>query len=221
MNTLRWNTLQEAAHYLTAQTREQWTPRRIIDAGEQGLVNVQAVLPKGTQTFTDDAQIIFTGNTVDLEGVYLDYLLMHDSVFVRGTTNREDVSVNLKPPATFTHADLGITGRDLEAFALAIAATPVKAEVNTTPSDDIPGKLPNTNIGQLAIKAAWQIECATGKGATAKQVIETLKKWEPGEPVITESIAHGVKWATTKGTEKSFDVETCAKTLKTWNVSRA
>lgn len=98
--------------------------------------------------------------------------------------------------------------------------TLVKAEINTTSSNDIPGKLPKTSIGKLAIKAAWQIERETGKGATANQVIDTLQKWEPDESTITNIIPHGVKWETTKGIEKPFDVTTCAKTLATWNQSR-
>ena len=125
-----WNNLQEAADYLAAQTNEQWTPRRIIDVGEKGMVNVQAVLPAGTRTFAGDDNKFFndkffTGNTLSLEGVYLDHLLKHDSVVVSATTNRWlDVSVNLEPPATFTHADLGITGRDLEAFASTFVTKP-------------------------------------------------------------------------------------------------
>jgi hypothetical protein len=90
-----------------------------------------------------------------------------------------------------------------------------------TSGDDIPGKMPQTNIGKLAIKAAWQIECSTGKQATAKQVIEKLQAWTETEPELTETIPHGVKWATTKGKQKPFDVEACAKTLGTWQASRA
>ncbi len=83
-----------------------------------------------------------------------------------------------------------------------------------------PGKMPNTTIGKLAIKAAWEIECATSKRATAYQVIEKLQEWEPDEPVIREVIAHGVKWVTKKGKTNKYDIQTCAKTLETWNASR-
>ena len=87
--------------------------------------------------------------------------------------------------------------------------------VRSPSGDDIPGKMPQTNIGKLAIKAAWQIECSTGKQATAKQVIEKLQAWTETEPELTEIIPHGVKWATTKGRQKPFDVEACAKALGT------
>ncbi len=85
----------------------------------------------------------------------------------------------------------------------------------------VPGKMPNTTIGKLAIKAAWEIECATGKQATANEVINKLQEWEPIEPILTEKTARGVKWETTGGIEKTFDVNTCAKALGTWNKSRA
>lgn len=90
-----------------------------------------------------------------------------------------------------------------------------------TGGDEIPGKMPQTRIGKLAIEAAWQIECRTGKRATAKAVIEELQAWTETEPELTETIPHGVKWATTKGKQKPFDVEACAKALETWQASRA
>ncbi len=99
------------------------------------------------------------------------------------------------------------------------AGTPVTTKVGAAAS--VPGKMPNTTIGKFAIKAAWGIECATGKRATAKQVIAKLQEWEPDEPVITEVIPHGVNWVTTKGKTNSFNIQTCAKALETWNKSRA
>ena len=98
----------------------------------------------------------------------------------------------------------------------------VEVVPDTSPSgDEIPGKMPQTNIGKLSIKAAWEIECCTNKRATAKQVIEKLQAWTETEPELTETIPHGVKWATTKGKQKPFDVEACAKALETWQASRA
>ncbi len=96
------------------------------------------------------------------------------------------------------------------------------AKVETRQADaPVPGKMPNTAIGKLAITAAWLIECEIGKRATANQVIKKLQKMEPDEPVITEVIAHGVNWVTTKGKINSYDTQTCAKTLETWTKSRA
>lgn len=94
-------------------------------------------------------------------------------------------------------------------------------------ADDIPGKMPNTTIGKLAIKAAWKIECGTGKRAAAKQVIETLQSWvdhkDNHEAVaeLTEKIPNGVKWVTSAGKKNNYDIGACQKTLETWNKSRA
>lgn len=101
-------------------------------------------------------------------------------------------------------------------------APAAKMKADTSPSgDEIPGKMPRTNIGKLAIKAAWQIECDTSKLATPKQVIEKLQAWTETEPELAETIPHGVKWTTTKGKQKPFDIEACAKALETWQASRA
>lgn len=98
--------------------------------------------------------------------------------------------------------------------------------VKSPSSDEIPGKIPNTANGQLAIKAAWKIECGTGKRATAKQVIETLQSWvdhkdNPDAVVeLTAKIPKGVKWVTSAGKENKYDIGACQKTLATWNKSR-
>jgi hypothetical protein len=93
--------------------------------------------------------------------------------------------------------------------------------VATPSGDEIPGKMPQTNIGNLAIKAAWQIECETKKQATANQVIEKLQTQIESEPTLEAKIAHGVTWTTTKGKQKNFDIEACAKALAIWQASRA
>lgn len=42
---LEWNTLQEAADYLTGELGEKWTPRMVLDAGEKESFKVRFVLP--------------------------------------------------------------------------------------------------------------------------------------------------------------------------------
>lgn len=122
--------------------------------------------------------------------------------------------------------------QELAAMAKAAQqATPtakVEAVAGTTPSDDaIPGNMPHTAIGKLAIKAAWQIERKTGKRATNKQVIEKLQTWvdhkDNPEAVseLTNKIPNGVKWVTCAGKENNYDVGACQKTLEKWNKSRA
>lgn len=93
---------------------------------------------------------------------------------------------------------------------------------DTSPSGDvIPGKMPNITIGKLAIKAAWQIECETGKCATADSVIKRLQKWVDTDdyPELLEKIPHGVTWVTKKGKTNSYDIGACEKTLEAWNKS--
>lgn len=110
----------------------------------------------------------------------------------------------------------------------AAPAARVEAGAGTNPNDDaIPGKMPNTTIGKLAIKAAWEIEYKTKKRATAKQVIERLQAWvdhisNPNAVTeLTKKISNGVKWVTTGGKERDYDIGACQKTLETWQKSRA
>lgn len=85
----------------------------------------------------------------------------------------------------------------------------------------IPGTMPRTAIGKLAIKAAWKIECETQKRATAKMVIEKLQQLVEETTDLAEETEKGVKWTTTKGKQKEFDMDACGKALETWNKSRA
>jgi hypothetical protein len=89
-----------------------------------------------------------------------------------------------------------------------------------------PGKMPNVAVGKLAIKAAWQIECESKRVATAKAVIALLQEWAdagsvPETLICSDKPKHGVKWRTSKGAEKPYDVEACGKALKSWLKSRA
>lgn len=96
-----------------------------------------------------------------------------------------------------------------------------KVEAGASPSgDEIPGKMPRTAIGRLAIKAAWHIECATRKRATANQVISKLVDWIESEPLLNKKIPHGIQWITTNNTEADFSIEACGTALKKWNLTR-
>jgi len=92
----------------------------------------------------------------------------------------------------------------------------------TNPSgDDIPGKMPKTNIGRLAVKTAWQIECELGRKATVNEVIKRLQKMVDKEDVLVKTIPHGVEWITTGLHGKPYNIDACSKTLSTWHESRA
>ena len=84
-----------------------------------------------------------------------------------------------------------------------------------------PGKIPNTEIGKLAIKAAWQIECELGRKASMNEVMKRLQAWVGKEEALIEIIPHGVKWMTSGLHEKNYEKSACSKTLETWNKSRA
>lgn len=98
----------------------------------------------------------------------------------------------------------------------------------SNPSNEvaIPGKLPNTSMGKLAIKAAWLIEGESKRAATAKQVMARLQDWadgghEPATLLKSDKKNHAVIWITGKRVEKPYDIEACGKTLETWMASRA
>ncbi len=85
---------------------------------------------------------------------------------------------------------------------------------------DIPGKMPNVKIGQLAVKAAWNIERETNKKASASAVIKMLQDWVATEDILLSAKPHGVEWTTSNFTTAIYDVKTCSKTLSVWNKSR-
>lgn len=91
---------------------------------------------------------------------------------------------------------------------------------------EIPGKLPNTSVGKLAIKAAWQIEKEKGRVADRDQVIRKLQEWAalgtaPNVLQEADKPKGGVRWLTTRYARKLYDLEACRKTLIKWNKSRA
>lgn len=86
--------------------------------------------------------------------------------------------------------------------------------------DTTPGKMPNTGIGKLAVKVAYQIEKDCGKPATANQVMNKLYELIDKEPILKEKIPYGIKWITTNHTEACFYIEACGKVLTKWNLTR-
>ncbi|WP_157979438.1 hypothetical protein [Rhodoferax ferrireducens] len=101
----------------------------------------------------------------------------------------------------------------------------VKPNEQCTAQIGIPGKRPRVAIGKLAVEIAWENECATGRRVTAKEVIATLQHWvaerRSGSNILKKSIPNGVEWITVKGDVRKYGVDACAKTLETWNSSRA
>ena len=121
--------------------------------------------------------------------------------------------------AASIHRDHLISFCDFENIPVARSARFKKREQSNEP---VPGKLPKTAIGKLAVEAAWEIELETTKIASALAVMERLRSWvEKREgDCLNGKTKHGVIWITTKFTEKTYDLEACRKTLKTWHESR-
>lgn len=108
--------------------------------------------------------------------------------------------------------------------ALEQAAPSVKDGAQTDQKQiDIPGKLPRVSIGKCAVLAAWQIENETTERASAKKVMEQLRKWvsDGTYPDVLIKMDKGdVIWHTSKQKEKRYGNEACEKTLEAWIKSR-
>lgn len=127
--------------------------------------------------------------------------------------------------------DCRVIGYDVHALADAYVEeeTPAPVESSVSNQSDrrgIPGKMPNTGIGKLAIKAAWEIENETKRAATDKAVMERLQLWadsgeEPAILLKSDKQKHAVEWRTIGGRKKPYDIEACRKTLAGWIKSRA
>ena len=88
-----------------------------------------------------------------------------------------------------------------------------------------PGKMPKVGIGKLAVAAAWAIEGAQKRRATANEVMDRLREWTKDgthSDVLRkpEGSGRAVEWTTVKGKSKKYDTEACGKTLETWMKSR-
>lgn len=144
---LRWNTLEETADWLTKRTGETWTPRRVLDFGEQGVISVRAVLPPNIQ-LSIGGESTWVGNTIKLDGVYLDCLLKRENVYVSATCDvpmgrgSVEADIELTPPALITLDDLGVSGADLKAAGEAFAGRgdqAVTLPLDAGKSRDVPG----------------------------------------------------------------------------------
>jgi len=115
------------------------------------------------------------------------------------------------------------TKQDSSITALEPFAEIVPVVKKYSPSDKPPGKMPNVAIGQLAITAAWEIECKTGRKASVSDVITRLKEMAKNEEfdLLTGISPHGVIWMTSGLKEKNYDGDACRKTLEKWHISRA
>ena len=89
----------------------------------------------------------------------------------------------------------------------------------------IPGDLPRVAVGQLAVKAAWELEFETERVATAPEVMKRLQSWadegkEPEYLIRSDRKRRRVIWRTAAGHEKDYGEEACGKAIKRWIDSR-
>lgn len=133
-----------------------------------------------------------------------------------------------KPPVLEHLADWVVS--DADALKIRTLITMLKARASNSPSTApakdagaIPGKIPRVASGRFAVQAAWEIECATGARATAKDVIKRMQQWasEGQHGELTKSLpGNAVEWITTAGKPNSYDLGACGKTLARWHDSR-
>lgn len=125
----------------------------------------------------------------------------------------------------------GVATAQHEVTAMTRTDTPAKVSPGDTenngPESDtgIPGKIPRTSIGKLAIEAAWLIEQSKSRAATVDEVMAKLQTCadEGSRPEVllkSEKGKRGVEWRTKDGKSKLYDVEACGKSLAAWTKSR-
>ena len=118
-----------------------------------------------------------------------------------------------------------------EAKAKALAKERLKKKNLKQP---LPGKMPSTPTGRLAVKIAWEIEVCTGEKATCKEVMDRLCKLavtvngtdsldaDADRLILADTSVPGqerVRWCTEGGTKKWYGQDTCKGTLTTWRRS--
>lgn len=206
--------------------RDQWTredallilagysPQNTIDrAGHPvGIVGAGVVFLDGTnQAMLDNAQLQHPRYPQ----------MLYDFITLAEYANGDDKA---RPPEEWLEwaKGKGFTPYWLDYMEASRPARTVENETVTKQRDEPPGKMPRAGHSKIAVNTAWQIECDTGKRATAKQVIEHMQSLvDSGNyPELLERIPHGVKVVTQEGKGKDYDVNACAKALERWNQSR-
>lgn len=190
----------------------------------------QAILKKQGATYIDKINALPAGVVVSFEAlskVFFEMVIrpsqeevgddtyLYDPTFLAGLITRPILD-------RATH-DLVMEGMQSATTATpSNPAAPAASEevAQTNPAEQVPGVMPRTAIGKLAIKIAWEIELTTAKQATANQVIRRLEELIETETILLEKIPHGIRWMTTNSKEADFSLEACAKALSKWKLTR-
>lgn len=206
-------TAQETCEWLEAHTSESWQLPRLIEYG---------LTPWFRLEYTPEWHDFFGGRE---EGYMTPMRFAGDTL--RLIDDRSEALVTLIETYDGKLAKISHPGVRVPIAELRFKSDDVKRLAKDLSRQcNIPGKMPKVAIGQLAVKAAWQIEAETGRGTDAKQVMERLQSWatEGKEPHILMSAEidkRAVIWKTSKEEPKKYSIEACARTLSDWNKSRA
>ena len=239
----RINTLNAAAEWLAVALNDSGiTPEYLVEQGRLQALALRACIPP--QSIVSPAggkgyglRLPYFDGLVDFNAMHCHLLQAQGAVLIDKAIDN-GIPYPLREEVSVTPDMLRVSKKELERYASAHPVTSPQPAVSLSHSSrdvihqpehaakknpaQIPGKLPRTAIGRVVVKAAWEIECQKGRRASVKEVMARLQKWakEGTEPdVLKEPIPHGVRWITAKGSEKSYDLEACGKTLGTWKKS--
>lgn len=161
---LQWNTLQEAADYLSGELGGNWTPRQVLDAGEQQSFKVHFILPHDVKALAGRMEE-WVGDKPELRPGCINELLNSERVrvgfvpFIEHATNRETL-LELKPRPTISFDEIRIRGSVLKDFAASERAA------NKTPSVKIlfEKHLCPREFGSAVFNVPALLNWAKGKG---------------------------------------------------------
>lgn len=232
---LEWNTLQEAADYLTGTLSEKWTPRRVLDAGEKDSFNVRFVLPHDVKAWAGQYEE-WVGDKPRLMGATINELLNSGAAlvgfvrFIKPDTKVETL-LELKPRPQITFDEIRIRGSELEAFAASerdtaparavlladCEAAPAPAPVVTAGASDGPGWSLNPSPDRLP-GYRWPLYCfllvAHDACKSRPKPIEVLSAWrEKLPPEIARVSAASIDYYDADGNEQTADLEAIRKAI--------
>lgn len=224
------NTLNAAAEWLAEALNDPGiTPEHLIEQGRLQLLKLRAAIPTANISPPPDGEgyglrLPYFDGLVDLNSMHCHLLQAQGAISIDKASDK-GASYPLRKETIVTPDMLRVEKKELERYAAAnIAEMSPPAQYVLNDSVQIPGKLPNTAIGKLAVRVAWEIECEKGRKATANEVISKLQEKVADKPakshVLLKSVPHGVVWVTSKNREKTYDIDACGKTLKAWWQSR-
>ena len=222
-------TLIEAAQYATDKTGQTVEPAALLRAGVHGVLRLSAPFGFGAMyNATRGENEDFRAGLLTIPPAHLLEIETEGCAKIEAAQSLDGQTVYF-PRKERTRDQLRAMVADLDDFITGLSGAmpkpPAPALEHVGKVGAIPGNLPRTGAGNLAVKAAWQIECETGKRASDKEVMTRLQKWansgmEPNILTKSKPEKRAVQWLTGKSEERDYTLEACQKTLETWFKSR-